>query len=473
LKANVANPLTMTFSVYGGGDAGGGISTYNWDVNYDGVSRDVDYSGSSTSVTHDYDTPGTYKVQVWGTGTGDGLEYSATAQFTIYDLDEGAPPPPDLPEPPPEEPIEDPDDPVTPYVDILDAYDDQTIELGQSADIHYEARNVTILKMYDETSGGSVDLSDTLVGHLTVTPTVTTQYRLVGIDAAGLSAQDFGLVTIGALTPGYMQITMDKPQKQYNNSTVYTVPDTENVMIYVTLFGADTNQQVAFPTGFDPVLTQAAALPDDLTPTLDVTPTFDPERLTATFATNSFALGVGVIESLSTIKSILNNMVQPVTDALSNLLVYDKTVDLVVTIVDEDGVDLTEIESTITGDPDDATAIATATVYLKIEAQVVGGGATVTTFANDITLLKTIGSGYATTDEQIDIQYPRMTGSSTWTATGAELLPLNAERVPGTTFLNGDAGFCVIETVITYYASYDFTDAKYQDVTFDVVEDLT
>lgn len=65
----------VTFYVYGG--AALGISSYSWTFG-DGQST----SGSSTSVSNTYSTPGTFTVTVGGTGS-DSKAYSATCSITI------------------------------------------------------------------------------------------------------------------------------------------------------------------------------------------------------------------------------------------------------------------------------------------------------------------------------------------------------------------------------------------------------
>ena len=197
LFANGANPQTVTFIVYPALDTGVTIATYNWDFSYDGVSRNTDSSGSATSQDNEYTSAGTYKIQVWGTGS-DGKEYSATVQITVNVFGSTAPAPEPLPEPPVEEEVDEIDEKLPPTI-ILTA-SPETITSGDTSKLTYTAQRADTLFLYKSSDPEfeqqlSVSGGQTTQGTIEVEPTATTTYSIIATNDYGFPA-GYATVTV-------------------------------------------------------------------------------------------------------------------------------------------------------------------------------------------------------------------------------------------------------------------------------------
>ncbi len=175
-------PIDITFTAYGG--VALGISTYNWDIDVN-AGPTTDYTGSSTSIVHNYTVAGTYLVRVWGTG-GDGLEYEALVTVVLIDADNLTPAPIDFPPPPPPPPPPpDDDDDEPPTIAVWGV--DELINLGESSDLHYQTTNAVTVAM-------DGNILPNVNGIIIVTPIVTTTYIFDAFGPGGIATDRVTIV---------------------------------------------------------------------------------------------------------------------------------------------------------------------------------------------------------------------------------------------------------------------------------------
>jgi len=462
LHASAANPIDVTFTVYGG--AALGISSYSWDFSYDGVTPNADDSGASTSAVNQYTAEGTYRVRVWGTG-GDSKEYNSTLKLTILPYGEGAPAPSDPPDAPIEEPPDEPIETPPPTVTLLP--EAQTITSGDTANLTYNATDAVTVYFYDE-DGVETELDNAVGGHVPVTPTTTSTYSILAINGTG-TATAYATITVDMVdvVPGYMKVAPQLPKVDYDSMEYFGAIDTEAFDIVVTCYEKDTGKQAAFPAGYDPILIQNEADPADVV-FATVSPTMSGDRLTATFEDVTLTLGA-TATGLVDVKARVVDVYPEIEDKVSDkILAYAPTVELVVNTVDVNAGALSEIETIYNSDTDQVTA----TFYLEIEAQPVGGGATVTTWNGNVKLSDVISDAFAEVNPAV--VFADVTGEDTYAdETGTPITIGDDKIIPGSVFLAGDAGYVTVRVTVTFpgfSGAANYAKAKYVAIDFAATE---
>ena len=464
LFANAENPQSVTFIAYPNLQSGVTISTYNWDFSYNNVARVTDATGSATTQDHEYSSSGTYKIQVWGTGS-DSVEYNATVQITINVYGENPDEPEDLPEPPiEEEDGNDVDNKLPPTIELTAVPTE--ITTGDTAKLNYIAKRADTLYLYKSTDDTfeqelTVSGGTTTQGMIEVTPTETTVYSIIATNAYGFPT-GYATVTVATpeAVPGYLIIDPDLNKTIIGGVTHYLTEEETNFTVYVYCIEEETTNAIAFPTGKDPVLYVSDL--DPLGTTLNViSPSFNDERTLATFSLQQLALADSVTEGTVTLTAALPDVTPAVTSASVKVYAYAPTATLTTTCVDIDGDSLTESETLLSGTAGFGGYVY-GTIYLKIEASE-------TDFSNDVQLTASYSAGNPLTREEFNVSYIGASGFEVYgdaTTTSGVVSGV----VPGSLFAIDDAGFASVEVFVSFPATQDYTTAKYLTVEFDATE---
>jgi len=464
LFANAENPQTVTFIVYPSLDSGVTIASYSWDFSYDGVTRSADSTGSATTQDNEYTAAGTYKIQVWGTGT-DSKEYNATVQITITAFGSTAPQPEDLPEPPVEEEDKDIDEKLPPTIELT--ANPATITSGDTAKLTYiaaRADTLTFYKSTDDTFEQTLTVSGNTIdqGTIEVTPTETTVYRIIARNAYGFPTGTVA-VTVGtpdAAVPGYLIISPVLTKTTVDGEIYYNVSELTNFTVYVYCIEKDTTTVIAFPDDYDPLLSITDLNP--LGTTLNViSPTFNVGRTLATFALQQLDLAETVESGLVKLKASLPNITPSVNADSVNVWVIAPSATLTTTCVDVDGTDSTQVETDLYGTPD-AGGFMNQMIYLKISASVA-------TFDSDVQLTWDYDSGEPIDTEKITVKFTNATGFDAYSDATTSTL-IDAGLVPGELFLEGDAGYVSVAVSVKFPATQGYTTAQNLTLSFDATE---
>lgn len=369
LEASSGSPLSITFVVAGGGDLG--ITTFEWDFSFDGVTRNVEASGTSTSQVKVFTTSGRFRVIVSGTGS-DTREYTAEVTLDIDDADNPDLPIPPIPDVPPDEPPPDPIETVLPEIFIT--VRPTTIGLGDSAEVTWFAMDSDSVTFYfPDGSTEEVGPSGTKV----VTPTAvgTEVFTVDAFNSAGFTS-DSATLTIQAASPvpeaGYLifpDIDRRIPGRlKVSHLTPFNLNVESREKISETL--------ASFPGGVAPIL---VSLDFDklVSASFDSTPTLNAAKTIATFSGNVLALPSGTNLASGAIQSYVVDA--NLERAIADVTLYRQTADFKVEVVDISGTAFPSdrIETILSGD------FVEAEFYLKISALDPGTSNVKTDFALD------------------------------------------------------------------------------------------
>jgi len=469
LFANAGNPQTVTFIVYPALESGVTIATYNWDFSYDGVSRNTDSSGSATSQDNEYTAAGTYKIQVWGTGS-DGKEYNATVQITINVFDSTAPAPEPLPDPPIEESGGDGegdgiDDKLPPTIELT--ANPSTIASGDTSQLSYTAQRADTLYLYKSTDTDfeqslPVSSGQTTQGTIEVDPTATTVYSITAENPYGFPT-GYATVTVGTPEdpiPGWLLIVPNLPTTEVDSVTYYLVDELTNFTVAVHCLEDGTSNAAAFPVGYDPVLSISDLIP--LGTSLNViSPTFNAERTIATFALQQLDLDSGVTSGIVKLTASLPDVTPSVSADSVNVWAIAPSATLTTDCVDVDGIGISEAETELFGTPDSGGYV-TQTIYLKIEADP-------NTFENNVQITWDYVSGWPTDAAEITVEFQGASGFEAYSdATNTTLI--TAGLIPGALFLANDAGFVSVAVTVEFPATQGYHTSKELSLSFDATE---
>lgn len=363
LEASAGSPLSITFIVAGGADLG--ITTFEWDFTFDGVTFNIDSSGSSTSQINIYNARGLYLIRVRGTGS-DTRVYTAEVTLDIGDVDNPDVAIPIIPDIPPEEPPADPIDQVLPTVAV--SVNPTTIGVDESAEISWSTTDAdTVTFFFPDGTSESVAASGTKV--FSPTSTGSKLFVVDAFNSAGFASGNATLTVNAAPTApvaGYLRFTNATQLRKHLESFDLAVEAREK----------DSDLLASFPGAVLPLL-RVLTFNESVSASFDLTAAFNTAKTIATFSGNVLALPSGVNVATGQIQSYVPNV--GLDAAIADVTVYRQGADFKVEVVDINGAAFPSdrIETTLVGD------FVEAQFFLKITALEPGTSTTKTDFALD------------------------------------------------------------------------------------------